>query len=214
MAGDKPRDGFFSKVLVATVVVIWLSLVGGNWLGRYAVARGYIGKKGAAERFRKMPAPEPHPWVKVAPSVQRLLRKLRKSGHHPSTNSVPKVTVTATPVAGRAHVPAVAATPRVAHHGHTSADHALKPTPTPEATPQATSNGYQLQFGAFARAENARRLVAKLKQKGQSASVEEIDTADGKVYRVRGASFRQASDARTMADSLKEQGIQVFVVSQ
>lgn len=205
MASDKPKDGFFTKVVVATVVVIWMSLVGGNWLGHYAIDQGYLGKEEEAVEFRDMPSPAPRPWVKVDPKLQEELEQHRRqtTAEEEPPTPTPTATVTATPLAQ----PEEAAAP-VAQE---KAEEPREPTPTPE---MASDGDYRLQFGAFGDQTNAKRLADELTEKGQSAVVEEIDTADGKVYRVRGEVFQEAGDAKVAAEGLKEQGIQVFVVSQ
>ncbi|MCL5037352.1 MAG: SPOR domain-containing protein [Chloroflexi bacterium] len=40
----KTKDGFWAKLVIATVIVLWLSLVVGNWLGHYLVEKGFLGQ--------------------------------------------------------------------------------------------------------------------------------------------------------------------------
>ncbi len=85
-----------TKVIMATVAVVWFSLVGGNWLGHYIVSEGYLGKKENAVEFREMPAPRPRPWVSVDPKLQEELNSVRASaGEELET---PETTVTSTPL--------------------------------------------------------------------------------------------------------------------
>ena len=76
MSKNEPtKDGFYSKIFVSTIVVIWVSLVGGNWLGHYAVEKGLLTKgnkdktKAKSAEYRAMPNQRPKPWVTVDPSA-------------------------------------------------------------------------------------------------------------------------------------------------
>ena len=42
--GKSKNGGFWAKLVIATIVVLWLSLVVGNWLGHFLVEKGYLGK--------------------------------------------------------------------------------------------------------------------------------------------------------------------------
>lgn len=94
---DKGHDNFLSKVLIATIVVIWVSVVGGNWLGHLVVNEGILGKKKDAVEFREMPSPRPRPWVSVDPKLQAELDQVRAATHG-TVAPAPSVSVTATPV--------------------------------------------------------------------------------------------------------------------
>ncbi|MBI3929490.1 MAG: SPOR domain-containing protein [Armatimonadetes bacterium] len=228
---EKPRDGFLTKVIVATVVVIWVSLVGGNWLGHYIIEQGYIGGDAKAVEFKAMPSPRPRPWVTVDPEIQKGLeehiqKQAETSGTLPTPKPAPVTTATPLPESARAdrvlppaegkaaakNSPAEAAVPVPRPTSAIPAEHP-EPTPTPEEIAASGDGSYSLQFGSFGSEENARRLADQLGQSGQKAMVEEIETENGKIYRVRGGSFTKEADAQGQAESLREKGIEVFIVN-
>ena len=48
---ERVNDGFYSKVIIAAVVVVWVSLVGGNWLGHYVVEKDLLKGDQRQENF-------------------------------------------------------------------------------------------------------------------------------------------------------------------
>lgn len=225
---EKPRDGFLTKVIVATIVVIWVSLVGGNWLGHYVVEEGYIGNEAEAVEFKAMPTPRPRPWVSVDPQIQEQLEKHVQKQEQTEGKAEPEkpvAVVTASPVPQKDKadklIPIEEPEKEVApeEKGSTpgpeptpaDSSDAPEPAPTPEALAVQDAS-YRLQFGSFGNLENARRLAQQLTDAGQAADVEEIDTGNGKVYRVRGGAFTKEADAQGQADNLREKGLEAFIV--
>lgn len=209
---DRSNDGFYSKIIVAAIVVIWVSLVGGNWLGHYVVEKHLLGKT-TRQEYRASVEQKPKPWITVDPAQQQELERLQGSSaavfDNPRTKPTPEVSssatpeeppITASPIEEEAPAPAVTplSTP-------VSAD---QPMPAPTEVAAAT---YQLQFGSFESEENAQRLVDSLSAVGQDAQLEEVDGADGKKrYRVRGGAYTE-EEARQRRDKLREQSFQVFI---
>lgn len=212
---DKPNDGLVPKLVISAIVVIWISLVGGNWLGHFAVEKGLLGKSTKTE-YRAMPAQKPKPWVTVDPKQVEEVERLSGNPQSvpistPSASASPEVDegspgdiITATPIAQDDPKP-------------------LDPTPTPatdlatpEPTPTAAAGGgeqWLLQFGSFSSEENARKFAEQLKGMGQEARVEEIDAGNEKVYRVRGGSYSE-EEARQQRDKLREQNIDAYPVRE
>ncbi|MCD6310173.1 MAG: SPOR domain-containing protein [Candidatus Eremiobacteraeota bacterium] len=54
---SEKKNGFWWKFVIATVVVLWLSLVVGNWLGHYLVEQGFLG--GSIEKDKKIAEARP-----------------------------------------------------------------------------------------------------------------------------------------------------------
>ena len=63
---DEDADPFWSRILIVTVIVVWLALVGGNWIGHYMVKAGIFAQKSSADggEFKIMPPSKPKPWKK------------------------------------------------------------------------------------------------------------------------------------------------------
>lgn len=228
---DTPRDGFFSKVLVATIVVIWVALVGGNWVGHLAISSGVLGK--SEDVKFKVNEPRPKPWVTVDSRIQRELERSTgitpKAEETPATPAeTPDVSLTSRPLeptgeptpleppAADTPTPveeaAPAATPKAPEPPVATPVEESAPTP-PAATPALTGSGeFQLQFGSFGSQENARRLADELKSKGQEARVEEIQTANGPVFRVRGGTYSENA-AHEQMEKLKSQNVDAYIVN-
>ncbi len=229
---DTPRDGFFSKVLVATIVVIWVALVGGNWVGHLAIQSGVLGK--SEDVKFKVNEPRPKPWVTVDSRIQRELE--RSTGMTPKVedtpaatpSEAPDVSLTSTPLEPTGEPtpleepPASADTPTPQEVVATPAATPKPPEPpaatpleenAPSATPALPGNGeFQLQFGSFGSQENARKLADELKSKGQDARVEEIQTSNGPVFRVRGGTFSESA-AQEQMQKLKSQNVDAYIVN-
>ena len=229
---DNPRDGFFSKVLVATIVVIWVALVGGNWIGHLAIQSGVLGK--TEDVKFKVNEPRPKPWVTVDARIQKELE--RSTGMTPKADvtpatptEAPSVSLTSTPLEPTGEPTPLAettpATPELRTPQAPPATPAApeppaatpldEQTPTaPEATPALTtgSGEFQLQFGSFGSQENAQRLADELKRKGQQARVEEIRTANGPVFRVRGGTYSESA-AHEQMEKLKGQNVDAYIVN-
>lgn len=211
---ERKNDGFYSKVIIAAIVVIWVSLVGGNWLGHYVVEKGYLGKS-AKQEYRPTVMQKPKPWINVDPAQQQELERLQ--GTTPSQPTPEPVTASPTP---SQEEPAVTASP---------VEDLESPTPAPEITPIAspTEMGtptptpadlqggatFHLQFGSFESRENAQALVDNLQAVGQEAEVEEFKADSGKVlFRVRGGNYTE-EQARQQRDKLSEQQFRAFIVN-
>lgn len=215
---DRTNDGFYSKVIIAAVVVIWVSLVGGNWLGHYVVEKGLLqgkekGKK-TSDEYRPATLQKPKPWISVDPSQQQELERLQgttreQSDTLPAASATPDTpVVTASPVEMETSAPAPEVTP-IAEPSATPG----APTPTPADVNSGST--FPLQFGSFESRENAQALVDNLQAVGQEAEVEEFKGAGGKdLFRVRGGSFSSEEQARQQRDKLTEQQFKAFIVSQ
>ncbi|MBI3927437.1 MAG: SPOR domain-containing protein [Armatimonadetes bacterium] len=69
---------------------------------------------------------------------------------------------------------------------------APRPPSAPAPAPAPVAGSHQ-QYGAFANPDNARRLAEELNQSGKEARIEEIETTQGKLYRVRGDAAQEAA---------------------
>jgi DedD protein len=237
---DKPNDGFLPKVLVGSIVVIWVSLVGGSWLGRYAVDKGYLGKNEASE-FKPMASQRPKPWITVDPKqaeevdgteTPEAAETNPSAALDESDSPTPEEVETSTPVVDT--TPDVVKKlppenrPPAGDATESPEDQTTPPAPTPNAaltadpdsqsTPAPTpalpggGGGFQLQFGSFGTKENAQKLVDDLGKLNQPASVEEVDVDGRKSYRVRGGSYSE-DQAREQRDKLIEQNIKAYIVN-
>lgn len=224
---ERSQDGFWPKVMVATIVVIWVSLVAGNWLGNYAIGK-LSGKETEPTEFKQdlMRGARPRPWQKVDPKLQEEVerQRARLTGEKPRPQ--PQEVVTASPVppdakATATSTPTPAATSEPPAPEATPADVSVAPTPEqsetpaePTPTPAApTSDAVELQFGSFSSEENAKQLIDELSKQGQNARLEAVPTDNGTVYRVRGGGFTGEDEAKSQLEKLREQGIDAFVVN-
>ena len=216
---DRTNDGFYSKVIIAAVVVIWVSLVGGNWLGHYVVEKGLLQKdkkgRSPSDQYRPATLQKPKPWISVDPAQQQELERLQGTTHE--ENAAPTVAsatpaaqdepvVTASPVEMETSAPAPEITP-IAEPSATPG----APTPTPADVSGGST--FHLQFGSFESRENAQALVDNLQAVGQEAQVEEFKGAGGKdLFRVRGGAYTE-EQARQQRDKLSEQQFKAFIVN-
>lgn len=232
MSKSEPaKDGFYSKIFVSTIVVIWVSLVGGNWLGHYAVQKGLLGKNQKAE-YKAMPNQKPKPWVTVDPKQVEAVEQMTGqknavqpvASETPEASSTPREVVTSTPidqddVLSPSPSEEVKPTPKVKvkpADAPSASPVALEtPGQPPEPTPAValSNHRFQLQFGSFSTQENAQRMADELARVGQPAKVEEIEAGHGKVFRVRGGSYSE-EEARLQRDKLKEQQIDAYIVDK
>lgn len=232
---ERSPEGFWPKVLVATIVVIWVSLVAGNWLGNFLINKLAEKEKGAPPtEFKQdlMRGARPRPWQKADPKLQEELDKQRtRLTGEKAPQPVPQEIVTASPVPPDAKATATstpkpepeeteapAATPADISIAPTPketpvVDAASDPVPTPAAVEPDKNVGVELQFGSFSSEENAKALIQDLANQGQDARIEAVPTDKGTVYRVRGGGFSGNDDARTRADKLREQGIDAYIVN-
>jgi cell division protein FtsN len=215
---ERTKDGMYSKLIISAIVVIWVALVGGNWLGHYVVEKGMLGTSGQQE-YRSSVQAKPKPWITVDPSQQQELERLQgttearpvpTSTPRPAASANPEEVpeepaITASPVLTPEDTPAPAVTPVMSTATPTSAD--------PVPTPALSEGNFHLQFGSFTSRENAQSMVDSLAAVGQAAEVEEIQASTGKtIFRVRGGVYSE-EQARQQRDKLREQNIQAFIVN-
>lgn len=189
---EGPTLPLYARYVLSIVLVIWVSLAGGSWMGRALIASEVFGEKDDQVEFRSMPEPRARPWVKVDPELEKEIEALREAAGPSLTESLSKQdsTLKTSPTAKD---PSVLATPAVG-----------------EALPP--KGQVQLQFGSFADPENAEKLREQLKAQGQESSVEKVESKTGLLYRVKGPSFENPEEAERVARNLRMQSFQVMVV--
>lgn len=193
---EGPRLPLYARYTMATVIVIWFSLAGGSWLGRFIISSEVLGEKDEQVEFRSMPEPRARPWVKVDPELEKELQALREA-------------------AGPTLVEQISGAK--SEEKESVSEPAEKPTDlaTPEVGKAVVGEGrFLLQFGAFNDPSNAERLKDQLVSQGQEARVEKVDSQSGPRYRVKGPSFESAEEAERVARNLRTQSFQVFVVGE
>ena len=211
---DRSNDGFYSKVIIAAIVVIWVSLVGGNWLGHYVVEKDMLGHS-AKQEYRPATTQKPKPWISVDPSQQQELERLQ--GVSPS-DPVPEAPTPRETAAPASEEPIITASPaqEVSSAGPVpEITPIVAPTPgAPMPTPTEVGDAAtcHLQFGSFENRENAQSMVDTLAAVGQEAQVEEFKSDSGKeLFRVRGGNYTE-EQARQQRDKLGEQQFKAFIV--
>jgi cell division protein FtsN len=195
---EGPTLPLYARYIFLTVMVIWLSLAGGSWIGRAVIASQVLGQKDDQVEFRSMPEPRARPWVKVDPELEKEMEALREAAGPSLAESLSKQPARRQPQAAATpgdKEPSVLATPA-----------------TGQVVPP--KDKVVLQFGSFADPDNADKLREQLKAQGQESSIEKIDSDAGLLYRVKGPSFDNPEEAERVARNLRMQSFQVMVVGE
>jgi cell division septation protein DedD len=235
MARKEQGDGFWPRIIITMVVVIWAAILGGSWLGHRIVEKQRSGED--TSQALNIPTPRPRPWKTADPAIQKEVDEQRAGG---ALERSPIPTITASPVKAS---PTAAAVPALSPSPEASPEPSFDSSPTPEAStpsprpterPQPTpvaappspsvpeepvptpavaaSDSYQLQFGSFSNEANARERAEQLLAQGQEVHIDEIQTEQGVFYRVRGGVFNAEAEARNQAEHLRALGVEVYVV--
>lgn len=236
MAKKEQGDGFWPRIIITMVVVVWAAILGGSWLGHRIVEKQRGGED--TSQALNIPTPRPRPWKTADPALQKEVDEQRAGG---AADRSPTPTITASPVtASPTASPAPAASPRPEASSEPPSDSSPtpedsppvpRPTESPEPTPVvatpspasvpdepvptpavAASDSYQLQFGSFSNEANARERAEQLVAQGQEVHIDEIQTEQGVFYRVRGGVFNAEAEARNQAEHLRGLGVEVYVV--
>lgn len=191
---EGPSLPLYARYILTTVVVIWVSLAGGSWIGRALIASEVFGEKDDQVEFRSMPEPRARPWVKVDPELEKEIEALREAAGPSWMESLSKdQPVKTSPPAAKD--PSVLATPAVGE------------AVVPEGK-------VMLQFGSFADPANAEKLQEQLRAEGQESTVEKVESNAGLLYRVKGPAFDNPEEAERVARNLRLQSFQVMVVGE
>lgn len=190
---EGPTLPLYARYIIATVMVIWVSLASGSWLGRALIASEVFGEKDEQVEFRAMPEPRARPWVKVDPELEKEIEALREAAGPSLVESFSKDVVK--PKATASKSPSVLATPAVGQ--------AVAP-----------KGKVLLQFGSFADPANADKLREQLKSQGQNSTIEKVESDAGTLYRVKGPAFDHAEEAEKVARGLRMRSFQVIVVGE
>jgi cell division septation protein DedD len=59
------KDSFWIKVLIITIVIVWCSLIAGNWAGHYVADTRILNKRSLASDERNLPGERAKGWKKV-----------------------------------------------------------------------------------------------------------------------------------------------------
>lgn len=213
---DRKDDGFYSKAIIAAIVVIWVSLVGGNWLGHYVVEKNLLGKSAKQEYNASVITSKPKPWITVDPAQQQALERMQSTQREEKPvvveTSVPVATETEAPAETVSPVPEAPVVEAPAPDVTPLAADTSAPAPTPTAASTSAEGGlFHLQYGSFGAEENAKAHAESLSALGIDVRVEEIDTGTGKkVFLVRGGDTTE-EQARQQRDKLREQNIDSYL---
>jgi len=236
MAKKEQGDGFWPRMIITMVVVIWAAILGGSWLGHRIVEKQRSGED--TSQALNIPTPRPRPWKTADPALQKEVEELRAGG---SADRSPTPTITASPVTASPTAspdPASSPRPEVSPEFQPESSPAPRdstPTPRPTESPEPTpvsatpsptsapeepvptpavaaSGSYQLQFGSFSNEANAQERADQLASQGQEVHIDEIRTEQGVFYRVRGGVFDAEAEARNQAEHLRGLGVEVYVV--
>jgi DedD protein len=133
----------------------------------------------------------------------------------------------AAPAPPRDEPPTAAAEPRTQNPASTRSEPepepetppARKETPPPEAAPDAepatresATGMWAVQMGSFSNKGNADRLAASLRESGYAAFLSQLDTASGRLHRVRIGPQKDRASAEAVAEKLGAEGLKGQVV--
>ncbi|MHB2015802.1 MAG: SPOR domain-containing protein [Candidatus Xenobia bacterium] len=191
----RESDGFWTRVLVITIVVIWVSLVGGNWAGRWAIEHGKF--SGHHHASRETAASEPVQRPHVEPTVAPTVAASPSPEESSSASPVPHQTVTLAPAA----TPTPEGSPSAAASS------------SPAASPSADSTNWSLQVGVFSSDTNAQKAAADLRDKGYTVEVVPEHSAGATMYAVRVGHFPSRDALADEQEKMKAQGYNPIPVS-
>jgi septal ring-binding cell division protein DamX len=74
---NETGDPFWSRILIFTVIVIWVALMAGNWVGHYMIKSGILGKKTSAygSEFKEAPSIKPKSWKRPTNPTPKSLQE-------------------------------------------------------------------------------------------------------------------------------------------
>lgn len=235
MAKKQQSEGFWPRMVITLVVVVWIAVLGGNWLGRVIVEKEGSGESSSQTQMN-MPVQKAKPWVNSGAELQKEVdqRSSQGSGSADADADNPVVVAPVAPTAPDA--PATASTPEAAATKEaaikqpqsdelTEADRQRElemlddsdPLPTPAAgnnplpTPALQDKALVLQFGAFKDKNHASGIVSRLAAQGFAAEITPVKTESGNVYRVNSKPLSDVETARAKVEELKSLGFDVFL---
>jgi len=126
MAKKEQGDGFWPRMIITMVVVVWAAILGGSWLGHRIVEKQRSGEE--SSQALNLPTPRPRPWRTADPALQKEVDEQRAGVTR--TGQSPTRTVTASPVAA-------SPSPQASPDARPSPDVEPSPAPEPSATPEA-----------------------------------------------------------------------------
>jgi cell division protein FtsN len=200
----RESDGFWSKVLVSTVVVIWVSLVAGQWAGKWAIEHGKFASHDTGHHemaLEQRPEYQPPPPTAVQVPTESASPEMatpEESGSPDIASPTVEATVTVMPPAeSPSGTPSDVASD--APSDSPSPDAATE-TPVMPVTPQVSGSPdarpWTLQMGVFNTRSNAEKLADELRGKGYSVDVQPEANGGQSTYAVRVGHFpnRAAAD--------------------
>jgi len=154
------------------------------------------------------PAPEySYPERLEADRPEAALERPRPAATATPAAATPKPTrVASTPAATPAPTPAARTTP--------TPKPAARSTELPNPLPSVTAPGHAVQVGAYKDQESASNVTQGLKKKGFPAFVSAPAAGSGGLYTVRVGPYRDRADADVVADRLRAEKFQPYIVKQ
>ncbi|MCD4786459.1 MAG: SPOR domain-containing protein [Candidatus Eremiobacteraeota bacterium] len=135
--GEENGDPFWSRILIFTIVVVWIAIVGGNWIGHYMIKAGIFSKRSAVQggEFKLMKASKPKPWkqpVKVVEPTKPPVKDFEKPEIIEATATPGDKTKTPSPS------PSASKKPKESPKPSPKASPTKKPSPKVSPTPKPT----------------------------------------------------------------------------
>jgi len=191
-----PRHRIVGAVVLVALAVIFLPLLLSDRPSETGDSR--VAPGGPAPETRIVVTPVPPPGDK-APSIPSLAATEKAPE---KTSSVAKTVVV--PVEPTTEIPAAVKAPAMPEPRQPEAKPAPEPKPASESKKSTAAaklaasveRGWLVQVGAFSQMENARRLHAKLSQKGYTALLDPPNPQKGKTVRVEVGPYKDEAAAR------------------
>lgn len=182
-------DLFWPKVIVLTVIIIFGSLLLGNWLGRYAIESGILSKKMHIESTGSKAEPEEAVETKPSAAPKPVSTAVKPKIEKKSTSS-------------KQSSPKETPMPKI--------------TETPKETPPASVNkkGYSIQTGVFSNEDYAKDLQNQLQSAGKESSIEKINKNGEIYYRVSVGNYETRDEAEKDSKELKSKGFEAIIIER
>lgn len=227
-------DLFWVKISLIGLLVILVSVFAGNWLGRYLVGKGLVGKATpepieipvvaspepavTADFFQETPSPIPSSSPTVSPSSSpspsgkptASPSSSPKVSAKPSPTPTPKPSPTPTPTLTSAPTRKPAPTPAPTKTARPTPSPALPATASPK--PESPTGTFIIHLGSFVEEENLNKLVGQLRDLGYSPVVKKVEVDNQTYSRVELGEYGSRASAEEESRKLEEKGFKPRVV--
>jgi len=225
---DENQDYFWLKVVLIGLVVISISVLAGNWMGRYLVGKGVIPRQTPGEQTTPVVPSRPSqgsptpleeipisPFPDVTSSVSafpsptvtesKTVEPSPSESETAKSDMIPPKPTSTKKISPEKHLPTKSPSPEKPLHSHSE-------TPSISPTAGESTIEFTIHVGSFAEEENLVKAVRVLKDMGYEPRLTKIEQ-ENKIYnRVEVGSFSTRSQAEEEAKKIEEKGYKPRIV--